>query len=344
MKLLFCGLEPWEKEYIGSKMNTGELGLEVSYQEKDLDIDNLPANESDFDAEIISVFVNARITREVIEKFPNLKYIVTRSTGYDHVDLVACAEKGIIVSNVPSYGEDTVAEYAFALILSLSRKIFTSVDQIKETGSFSTANLRGFDLQGKTLGVIGTGKIGKNVIRIGKGFEMKVVAFDAVPNTNYAKEAGFEYKSLDEVLMESDVVTIHVPYLPETHHLINKNNIGKIKHGALLINTSRGPVVETEALVDALKSGNLGGAGLDVLEEEGVIRDEMSFLYSTDKAEHNIKTIIANHILIDMPNVLITPHNAFNTWEALKRILDTTIENIIGYKNGQLVNIVKRPE
>ncbi|MEI6494785.1 MAG: NAD(P)-dependent oxidoreductase, partial [bacterium] len=157
-----------------------------------------------------------------------------------------------------------------------------------------------------------------------------------------AKEAEFEYKSLDEVLALSDVVTIHVPYMPETHHLINKNNIGKIKKGALLINTSRGPVVETEALVDALKSGNLGGAGLDVLEEEGVTKDEMSFLYSTDKTEHNIKTVIANHILIDMPNVLITPHNAFNTWEALQRILNTTIENIAGFKNGQVVNEVKK--
>lgn len=338
-KILFCGLEPWEKEYINTKTKLPELGLEVEYQEKDLDIDNIPA---DTGVEALSVFVNAHVTREVLEKFPNLKFIVTRSTGYDHIDLTACAEKGIIVTNVPSYGEDTVAEYAFALMLSLSRKIFTGVDQIKETGSFSTANLRGFDLQGKTLGVLGTGKIGKNAIRMAKGFEMKVVAFDAFPNADYAKEAGFEYKNLDEVLAESDVVTIHVPYMPETHHLINKNNIGKIKKGAILINTSRGPVIETEALVEALKSGQLAGAGLDVIEEEGVLRDEMSFLYSTDKTEHNIKTVIANHILIDMPNVLITPHNAFNTWEALQRILNTTIDNIASYKDGQIVNVVKK--
>lgn len=337
-KILFCGLEPWEKDYINTKTKLSELGLEVAYQEKDLDGDNLP---SDASAEIISVFVNAHITREVIEKFPNLKFIVTRSTGFDHVDLAACAEKGIVVTNVPSYGEDTVAEYSFALMLSLSRKIFAGVDQIKETGSFSTAGLRGFDLQGKTLGVVGTGKIGKNAIRIAKGFGMKVVAFDPFPNPDYAREAGFEYKTLDEVLAASDVITLHVPYMPETHHLINKNNISQIKKGALLINTSRGPVVETEALVGALKSGQLAGAGLDVLEEEGVLKDEMSFLYSTDKSEHNIKTIIANHVLIDLPNVLITPHNAFNTWEALQRILNTTVENIAGFVGGQVVNEVK---
>jgi D-lactate dehydrogenase len=339
MKILFCGLEPWEQKYLTEQTSLGRLGLEISYQDKDLNSDNMPADTS---AEILSVFVNAHVTAEVLTKFPNLKFIATRSTGYDHIDLAACAERGIIVCNVPSYGEDTVAEYAFALILSLSRKIFTGVDQIKETGSFSTAGLRGFDLQGKTIGVVGTGKIGRNAIRIAKGFDMKVVGFDAFPDAAYAQEAGFEYKLLAEVLAESDIITLHVPYMPETHHLINKDNIGQIKSGALLINTSRGPVVETEALVEALKTGRLAGAGLDVLEEEGVTKDEMSFLYSTDKAEHNIKTIIANHVLIDLPNVLVTPHNAFNTWEALQRILGTTVQNITGFTTGQVVNQVKK--
>ena len=339
MKLAVFNLEPWEKEYLQEEKQIESLGFEVTYIDHYLAPEFLPI-EKDFDA--ICVFVDSVVDKQVIESFPNLKFIATRSTGFDHIDLTVCKERGIAVSTVPSYGETTVAEFAFALILSLSRKLYQAVDQIKERSSFDLEPLRGFDLEGKTIGVVGTGKIGKNAIRIAKGFNMKVIAFDAFPDVDYAREAGFEYKSLDEVLAASDIITLHVPYMNETHHLINQTNVEKIKKGALLINTSRGPVVETAALLKALQAGTLAGAGLDVLEEEGVVKDEQGFLARGIAEGHDLKTIIADHVLIDMPNVLITPHNAFNTWEGLKRILDTTADNVKSFAGGGASNNVAK--
>ena len=284
--------------------------------------------------------MDSKIDRAVLDYLPNLKLIATRSTGFDHIDLSLCKERGVVVTNVPGYGENTVAEYAFALILCLSRKIFQSYHQVRETGSFSLEGLRGFDLDGKTLGVIGTGRIGKHVIKMAKGFEMKVIAFDGHPDAKVAEELGFIYLSLPQVLAQSDIISLHVPYLPETHHLINQETIKKIKPGAYLINTSRGAVVETEALVSALQSGALGGAGLDVLEEEGLVKDELLSFVGQKLAGHDLKTVLGNHLLIDMPNVIVTPHNAFNTDEAMKRIIDTNLENITNFIAGQTKNLV----
>ena len=254
--------------------------------------------------------------------------IATRSTGFDHIDLKAAKEKNIPIAYVPGYGDNTVAEFAFGLILNLSRKIYTGFDQIRETGSFSLEGLRGFDLNNKTIGIIGTGRIGRYMVKIAKGFGMKVIAFDVKPDENFAKEMSFQYLSLDDVLVQSDIISLHVPYMKETHHLINSQNISKIKKGALLINTSRGAVVETESLIRGLNEKILGGVGLDVLEEEGAIQDEKTLILYGRPEEHDLKTLIQNHVLIDMPNVIITPHNAFNTQEALQRILDTDLENI----------------
>ncbi|PIY59226.1 hydroxyacid dehydrogenase, partial [Candidatus Wolfebacteria bacterium CG_4_10_14_0_8_um_filter_39_64] len=298
---------------------------ELFFTKEKLNKDNLP-QERNFD--IISVFVGSNIDKEVINAFPNLKLIATRSTGFDHIDLKAAKEKNIPIAYVPGYGDNTVAEFAFGLILNLSRKIYTGFDQIRETGSFSLEGLRGFDLNNKTIGIIGTGRIGRYMVKIAKGFGMKVIAFDVKPDENFAKEMSFQYLSLDDVLVQSDIISLHVPYMKETHHLINSQNISKIKKGALLINTSRGAVVETESLIRGLNEKILGGVGLDVLEEEGAIQDEKTLILYGRPEEHDLKTLIQNHVLIDMPNVIITPHNAFNTQEALQRILDTDLENI----------------
>jgi D-lactate dehydrogenase len=246
---------------------------------------------------------------------------------------------------VPSYGENTVAEYAFALILALSRKIYDSYDRIRETGSFNLDGLRGFDLKGKTLGVVGTGRIGKNVIRIAKGFEMEVIAYDPYPDDKTAQAMGFRYVSLEELLTQSKVVSLHVPLLPETTHLINDKTLELMAPDSFLINTARGGVVDTQALVRAIKAGQLAGAALDVLEEEGVVKDELSFLTSSAPAKSpDLKTVLANHILIDLPNVIVTPHNAFNTKEALERIMDTTVDNIRNYIIGQPTSVVSQHE
>ena len=335
MKIAFFEIKLGEKDCI--EKNKLMVKHELFFYDHILSKNNIP-DETAFD--IVSVFVNSEVDSEVLNKLPNLKMIATRSTGFDHVDLSVAKKRDILVANVPTYGENTVAEFTFALLLSLSRKILESRDRVKEEGSFSPDGLTGFDLNGKTLGVIGTGKIGAHVIKIANGFGMKVVASDPFPNQGLVKDLGFEYMPLLEVLKMSDIITLHVPYMKETHHLINKKNIGLIKKGAYLINTARGGIVETESLVEALKRGDLAGAGLDVLEEENAIKNEPNLAQKRSK-EHVSQTLLADHVLIDMPNVIVTPHNAFNTTDALGRILDTTIENINLFIKGKPMNTVK---
>jgi D-lactate dehydrogenase len=330
-KVVFFNLEPWAKEYMAKSPKLTAAGVEVGFEDHIL-ASGQPALDSNFD--IAGIFVDSAMDASVIGALPNLKCIAALSTGFDHIDIAACAARGITVSSVPFYGENTVAEYAFALILALSRKIREASHRVKEEGSFRTDGLRGFDLAGKTIGIVGTGHIGAHAVHMAKGFGMNIVAFDAYPNAALAEEAGFLYVTLPELLAQSDIITLHVPYMAATHHLINKDNIGSIKHGAYLINTSRGAVVETDALLTALKDGTLGGAGLDVLEEEGALKDGSG-------APTAPKTVLEDRALIDMPNVIVTPHNAFNTIEGFTRILDTTIDNIVGFVSGKPTNVVK---
>ncbi len=333
IKIGLWEIEASEKEYFQEALKEYSL---VFSSEK-IDKNQLP-QENDFD--IISLFICSKIQKEVLAHFPNLKLITTRSTGLDHINAEECQKRGIKVANVPVYGDNTVAEHTFALILNLSRKIFKSFDQIKETGSFSLKGLQGFDLKGKTLGVVGTGNIGRCVIRIAHGFQMKILAFDPYSNQDLTKELKFQYlKSLEELLTQSDIVTLHLPLNTQTKHLINRDNIYKMKKGALLINTARGGIVETEALLKALKEGHLAGAGLDVLEGEKSLQDELE-IFTSDKygiydlvegyqtKEEDLKVLIQNRLLCDLENVIITPHNAFNSKEALQRIRETTVDNI----------------
>ena len=335
-KIAFFELEGWEEQILKKEFSSDELFL------SDKKLDEYDGKEG-YDFDVVSVFVNSKLDKATIKRFPKLKSIATRSTGYDHVDLGVCKDCNVTVTFVPGYGDNTVAEFAFGLILSLTRKIYAAIDQIKETGKFSFTGFRGVDIKGKMIGIIGTGRIGKEMIKIAKGFSMEVIAYDPYPNEEYAKEMGYRYVSLDELLKNSDVISIHVPYIPETHHLINKKNMGIIKKGAYLVNTARGGIVETDALLDGLRNGILAGAGLDVLEEEGDVKDEMKFLNESNVEGGKMKTIIENQMLMKMPNVLMTPHNAFNTQEALERILKTTIENIKGSLAGNPIvkNIVK---
>lgn len=333
MKIAFFETKPWEEEYLRQKLQ----GFDMSFSPGIISGKNLPSK----DADVLCVFVGSAITAGIISHFSNLKFIATRSTGFDHIDLKPCAEKNILASNVPTYGENTVAEFSFALLLALSRKIYPSVKRIKEQGAFNYEGLQGFDLQGKTIGVIGAGHIGVFVIKIASGFGMKILAFDPYPKPEFAEKFGFSYVSLDDLLRESDIITLHVPYLPATHHLINLENIKLLKKGSVLINTARGALVDTQALIWALKEGVLAGAGLDVLEEEGFVKEEAEMLLNGHPSEEQLKTVLANHELMQMENVLITPHNAFNTQEAMQRILDTTINNIQGFAEGKPINIIK---
>lgn len=319
MKIAFFEIEDWERNYLEKEIR----GHELFFFKDELNKINLNLA---VDMDIISVFIYSKINGAVLDKFRKLKAILTRSTGFDHIDLKECHKKKISVFNVPYYGENTVAEHTFALILSLSRKIHKSYERTIR-GNFSLDGLRGFDLKDKTIGIIGFGHIGKHVARIALGFEMKILAYDLKEDKKAEKKFKMNYVSLNELLKKSDVITLHCVYNKKTHHIINKKNISLIKKGAYLINTSRGGNVETEALVQALSKGILAGAALDVLEEESTIKEEKQLL-SKNFPKENLKNLIENHLLLTFENVIITPHNAFNSTEAMQRILDTTIDSV----------------
>jgi len=331
MKILFIETENWEAEYLTAKLAGHELVFRPSPE-------ILPQDE---DADVLCTFLGCPVDSILLEKMKNLKYIATRSTGYDHVDVKSCMAKNINVSNVPTYGENTVAEFTFALLLALSRKIYPGIKQVKDHASFETKTLQGFDLKDKTIGVVGVGHIGIYAVKIAKGFGMKVLAYDPHPKDELAKEFGFEYAELNNLFAKSDVVTLHVPYMPATHHLVNKENLKIFKKGSVLINTARGGLVETAGLVWALKEGILAGAGLDVLEEEGFIKEELNNMLNGHPNQDQLKVALADHELMHMDNVLITPHNAFNSKEAVMRILDTTIANINGFLQNNPINLLK---
>lgn len=333
MKIAFYEIEGWEEKIIKDNF----LSDEVFISREKVGPLNLP-NQNNF--EVVSIFVNSKLDKQVLDSFPKVKLIATRSTGFDHVDLETCKARGVKVVFVPGYGDNTVAEFTFGLLLNLTRKIYESIGQMKETGSFSLVGMRGTDLKGKTIGIIGTGRIGKEVVKIATGFGLEIVAFDPKPDLDFASQNQIRYLGLEELLKNSDIVTIHCPYNQNTHYLINKKNINQIKRGAYLINTARGGIVETEALIEALSKGILAGAALDVLEEEGDTKDELNLLRDGHPREAELKTMLENHILMKMSNVLITPHNAFNSNEAMLRILSITLENIHGFIEGEEKNLV----
>ena len=285
------------------------------------------------EVEILSVFVDYQVTAEVLDIFPNLKMISTRSVGYDHIDMATAAKRGIVVCRVPHYGTRTVAEYAIALIFALSRNAFKAYTDMKKNASITNfSSYEGFDLAGKTLGVVGTGAIGRNVCLIARGLGLKVLAYDVSPDEAFAKENNLQYTTLEETLKAADIVTLHIPLIPPTKHLINEEKLRLMKPGSYLINTARGEIVDTKALVQVLEEGHLAGAGLDVLEGERGLREEAELLSASGPGAKSAKTnaelwqtLVADHALLDMPNVIVTPHIAFNTVEAKREITDITL-------------------
>ena len=290
------------------------------------------------DAQIISVFIYSDLDATRLSQLPSLRMIATRSTGYNHIDMAYCRERNIVVSNVPSYGANTVAEHTFALLLSLSRNIYQARERTLRN-DFSFHGLQGFDLMGKILGVIGTGQIGRHVIRIAKGFEMRVLAYNPHQDAAISERLGFEYVGLDELLARSDVISLHCPLTAETQHLIGKQAFMKMKKGVYLINTARGGLIDTEALLWALDAGIVAGAGLDVLEEEEAVREERELLSGRFNAG-KLQAVLRNHVLTKHERVIITPHIAFNSREAVERILETTVENIAAYLAQAPSNVV----
>ncbi len=230
------------------------------------------------EAEILCIFARTKITSNIIDSLPNLKMIMTRSVGYDHIDLEAANKKDVIVANVPDYGSHVISEFVFALLLSGLRRIGEGDERV-EKEEFSPVGLKGFALKGKKMGVVGTGKIGRNVTRIASmGFLMNVLAYDPYPNEEMAEENHFSYADLETIWEKSDIVTLHCPLLPDTKHLINEESLSSMKDGVIIVNTSRGGIIKTEALVSALKSGKVSYAFLDVLEHENNIAKDKELI------------------------------------------------------------------
>src|SRR5512143_1428422 len=251
----------------------------------------------------IIIFIYSKIDRKLLSLLPSLRFIATMSTGTDHIDLASCRKRGIPVSNVPAYGEHTVAEHTFALMLAISRRLIPSVQRAK-AGDFSLEGLAGFDLEGKTIGIVGTGKIGSHVARLAHAFMMKPIAFANHKNPELERLYGLVYvRTLDELLRRSDIITLHAPLTDETHHMINRRRIGKMKRGAILINTARGGLVDTEALLEGLQKGRISYAGLDVIEEEGFIREEKELLSASFRKRSDLRTVLGSHMLLKLDNV-----------------------------------------
>lgn len=335
MKIAFFELEEWEKNYFKEQLGNT---FQTQFFESTTSHEGLGKIQ---DVEILVVFINSQLNKETLSQLPQLKSICTMSTGIDHIDLEECKKRGIVVSNVPTYGENTVAEHTFALLLALSRKIIESHERVKEC-KFDPKGLTGFDLYGKTIGVVGVGNIGSHVVRIARGIGMEVLGYKRTPDPKLEQELQFKFVDVDTLLSSSDVISLHLPYTPETHHFLNAEQFAKMKQGVIIINTARGALIDTTALLDALNSGKVSAAGLDVLEEEVLLKEEKELLSKgfEGHSELEMLCVVQDHVLLTHSNVLVTPHNAFNSREALDKIVKTTEENITAFAKGNPINVV----
>ena len=318
MKIIFYEIKDSEFDYLSERIpNT----IEPVFIKHTLN-ESTYIDEKQKDIDAISIFVASRLTKNVLEKFPNLKYIFLRCSGYSNVDTNYCKEKNITIFNAPNYGSSTVAEYVFTLILAVSKKLNKTVQELKN-GTTDSSELTGIELYNKTIGVIGTGNIGRKVINIAHGFNMSVLAYDI------KKQGAYNYVSLEELLSKSDFVSINCPLTKETKGLINKYTLSLMKPNAILINTSRGEIVSTKDLYTALVNKKLKGAGLDVIECEELLCMQRKECENFDNLRNYcLKKYFFIHKLMQLENVVITPHNAYNTKEANRRILNITLNNI----------------
>ncbi|HEX7859607.1 MAG TPA: 2-hydroxyacid dehydrogenase [Verrucomicrobiae bacterium] len=313
--------KPYDREYLSKLSN----GIEWRFHEFRL---NAQTAATAKDSSVVCVFVNDRVDRACLDQFlrDGIKLIALRCAGFNNVDLKAAADARIPVVRVPAYSPYAVAEHTVGLLLTLNRKIHRAYNRVREH-NFSLNGLVGFDLRGKTVGIVGTGKIGKITAEIFKGFGTKVLAYDPYPSPDWAKQKGIDYVPFADLLVHSDIVSLHLPLTAESTHLLNEESLGQMKKGAYVINTSRGKLVDTTALLNALKSGRLGGVALDVYEEEeGVFFEDLSGQVLLDDELS---------MLLTFPNVLVTSHQAFLTHEALTEIARVTAENVHRIHRGE---------
>ncbi len=332
MKISIFEVEKWEEDFLKKSLRSSDELLFFNHPLTLSDIDSIRETDA------IIIFIYSSITKEILDALPNLKFIATMSTGFDHIDLSVCKEKNILVSNVSGYGEITVAEHTFSLLLALSHRLIESYERVKE-GYFSPEGLTGFDLSGKTLGVVGVGSIGTHVIEIAHGFNMNVLGYKRSPDPELEKRFNFKIVDLPTLYAKSDIISLHVPYTKETHHMINDDALSQMKDKVVLINTARGPLIDTTAVLKYLDNGKLRGVGLDVCENEPMLREEKQIL-SKEFNKEDLLCMLEEKMLLNYKNVIITPHNAFNSKEALELILQTTVDNISGFINNAPKNTV----
>ena len=314
--------KPYDREYLARAAGADRIGWR--FHEFRLSTETAPAAKG---AQAVCVFVNDRVDRSCIEVLTSLgvKLIALRCAGHNNVDLVAARALGLAVVRVPAYSPHAVAEHTVGLLLTLNRKIHRAYNRVREL-NFSLSGLVGFDLHGKTVGIVGTGRIGRITAQIFRGFEAEVIAHDPFPAPDWAATHGLRYVDFDRLLAASDVVSLHLPLLPETFQLLNTETLAKMKSGVFIVNTSRGKLIDTGALIAALKSGHIGGVALDVYdEEEGVFFEDLSGQVLQDDELS---------LLLNFPNVLITAHQAFLTREALSEIARVTTENLLNLQTG----------
>lgn len=321
MKVAVFSSHQFERPYL-EKANTSH-GHQLSYFESHLDSEVAKLAQG-FPA--VSAFVSDSLDADTLKVLSEggVKFISLRSAGYNHIDLEAAAKLGISVARVPAYSPSAVAEYTIALMLTLNRKTHKAYNRVRE-GNFSLDGLIGFEFSGQTAAVIGTGNIGAIVCRILIGFGCRVVAYDTHPS-EACKQMGVEYISMEEIFKISDIITLHCPLNPATKYIINEKNLALAKDGVMLINTGRGGLIDTKAVIKALKTGKIGSLGLDVYEEE----EELFF---EDNSEHIIDDDIFSR-LITFPNVVITGHQGFLTTTALRNIAETSLQNISDFESG----------
>ncbi len=327
MKIVMFEMDPWEE----SAWDALRREHETVQERKTLSAETAAQYQ---DAEAVSVFLYSRVTAEVLALLPRLRLIASRSITTDHIDLPACRQRGITVCHVPAYGENAVAEHVFALLLGISHRLVEAADRTRR-GDFSLRGLQGFDLAGKTLGVVGTGAIGARVARIGRGFGMELLAHDPEPDAQLQKELGLKYVPFTELLEQADVVSLHVPARRNTEHLLSKSEFKRLKTGAVVINTSRGKVVDNQALLRALSEGQVAAAGLDVLPEEPLLHEEAELLHSSFPPQYDLEILLVDHVLLRLRNVIITPHSAFYTRETVRKISEDTVEVLRAFARGK---------
>lgn len=322
MKVAIFGTRAFDREFLSAA--NGEHGHELVFFEPRLTAQTAALAEG-FPA--ACVFVNDQVDAAVLRVLRDggTRLVALRSAGFNHVDLRAARDLGLVVARVPAYSPHAVAEHAAGLILALNRKLHRAYNRVRE-GNFALEGLLGFDLAGRTVGIVGTGRIGRAFAAIMAGFRCRLLAVDPYPNPE-SEALGARYVPMETMLEESDIISLHCPLTPETRHLIDRHALERVKAGVMLINTSRGALIDTRAVIDALKSGRIGYLGLDVYEEEeGLFFEDLSDQIIPDD-------VFAR--LLTFPNVLITGHQGFFTRDALQNIAATTLENITAFERGE---------